>query len=70
MYKVGLQVKSAMIAAVYQKSFKLSSKARQTSTVGEIVNLQSIDSQRLQDLTTYLNMLWSAPLQILSNIST
>jgi hypothetical protein len=24
----------------------------------------SVDAQRLMDLTTYLNMLWSAPLQI------
>jgi len=35
------------------------------STVGEIVNLMSVDAQRFMDLTGYLNMLWSAPLQIL-----
>lgn len=32
--------------------------------MGEIVNLMSVDAQRFMDLTTYLNMLWSAPLQI------
>ena len=34
------------------------------STVGEIVNLMSVDAQRFMDLTGYLNMIWSAPLQI------
>ena len=38
--------------------------ARKESTVGEIVNLMSVDVQRFMDLLPYLNMLWSAPLQI------
>lgn len=42
----------------------MSNSARKESTVGEIVNLMSVDAQRFMDLTTYLNMLWSAPLQI------
>lgn len=44
---------------------KLSNTARKKSTVGEIVNLMSVDAQRFMDLTTYLHMTWSAPLQIL-----
>ena len=42
----------------------LSNSARQSSTVGEIVNLMSVDAQRFQELTTYLNMLWSGPFQM------
>ena len=38
--------------------------AKQRSTVGEIVNLMSVDAQRFMELTTYLNMLWSAPFQV------
>lgn len=38
--------------------------ARQASTTGEIVNLMAVDAQRFMDLTSYLHMLWSAPLQI------
>ena len=42
----------------------LSNKARRTKTVGEIVNLMSVDAQRFMDLMNYIHMLWSAPLQI------
>ena len=43
----------------------MSNDARKTSTVGEIVNLMSVDAQRLQDVTGYLWMVWSSPLQII-----
>lgn len=46
------------------QAIRVSNSARKESTVGEIVNLMSVDAQRFMDLTTYLNMLWSAPLQI------
>ncbi len=32
--------------------------------MGEIVNLMSVDAQRFMDLITYINMIWSAPLQV------
>ena len=48
----------------HPQSLRLSNKARRTSTVGEIVNLMSVDAQRLMDLMPYVNNLWSAPLQI------
>jgi len=42
----------------------MSNEARKTTTVGEIVNLMSVDAQRLQDVTGYLWMTWSSPFQI------
>ena len=38
--------------------------SKRQSTVGEIVNLMSVDAQRMQDATAYLWMLWSSPLQV------
>ena len=32
--------------------------------MGEIVNLMSVDAQKLQDAPAYIHMLWSAPLNI------
>jgi hypothetical protein len=47
-----------------RKSFTLSNAARQTATVGEIVNHQSDDVKKLYDLIPYLHLVWSSPLQI------
>ena len=38
------------------------------STVGEIVNLMSVDAQRFMDLLPYLHNIWSAPLQIVLSL--
>ncbi|CAL1530147.1 unnamed protein product [Lymnaea stagnalis] len=61
---LGMRIKAALIAAVYKKSLTISNEAKKETTVGEIVNLMSVDCQRMQDVTGYLWMLWSAPLQI------
>ncbi|XP_043579583.1 multidrug resistance-associated protein 1 isoform X3 [Bombus pyrosoma] len=64
MLLVGLRVRTALIAAIYRKALRISNSARKESTVGEIVNLMSVDAQRFMDLTAYINMIWSAPMQI------
>ncbi|CAL1682835.1 unnamed protein product [Lasius platythorax] len=64
MFLVGLRIRTALIAAIYRKALRLSNSARKESTLGEIVNLMSVDAQRFMDLTAYINMIWSAPLQI------
>ncbi|XP_065356724.1 multidrug resistance-associated protein 1 isoform X4 [Calliphora vicina] len=64
MFIVGLRIRTALINAIYRKALVISNATRKESTVGEIVNLMAVDAQRFMDLTTYLNMLWSAPLQI------
>ncbi|XP_013142439.1 PREDICTED: multidrug resistance-associated protein 1 [Papilio polytes] len=64
MYFVGMRIRTALTSAIYRKSLRMSNAARKESTVGEIVNLMSVDAQRFLELTAYLNMIWSAPLQI------
>lgn len=64
MFLVGLRMRTALIAAIYRKALRMSNSARKESTVGEIVNLMSVDAQRFMDVTAYINMIWSAPLQI------
>lgn len=54
-----------VVAAVLViQALVISSSARSSSTVGEMVNLMSVDAQRFMDLITYINMVWSAPLQV------
>uniref|UniRef100_A0A8C0H658 Multidrug resistance-associated protein 1 n=1 Tax=Chelonoidis abingdonii TaxID=106734 RepID=A0A8C0H658_CHEAB len=64
-FVTGMRLKTAVIGAVYRKALVITNSARKTSTVGEIVNLMSVDAQRFMDLTTYINMIWSAPLQVI-----
>ncbi|CAK8671761.1 unnamed protein product [Clavelina lepadiformis] len=64
-FTVGMRLRSGVITAVYRKALTLSSAARKHSTVGEVVNLMSVDAQRFMDLTTYVNILWSGPFQII-----
>ncbi|CAI8020809.1 Multidrug resistance-associated protein 1 [Geodia barretti] len=63
-FLVGMRVRTAVISAIYNKALRLSNSARRERTVGEIVNLMSVDAQRFMDLMSYLHMIWSAPLQI------
>ncbi|KAL8175271.1 UNVERIFIED_CONTAM: Multidrug resistance-associated protein 1 [Gekko kuhli] len=64
-FVTGMRLKTAVIGAVYRKALVITNSARKTSTVGEIVNLMSVDAQRFMDLATYINMVWSAPLQVI-----
>ncbi|KAI4461008.1 atp-binding cassette sub-family c [Holotrichia oblita] len=65
MFIVGMRIRTALISTIYRKALKMSNVAKKESTVGEIVNLMSVDAQKFIELTAYLNMIWSAPLQII-----
>uniref|UniRef100_A0A8C3NY64 Canalicular multispecific organic anion transporter 2 n=2 Tax=Cyanoderma ruficeps TaxID=181631 RepID=A0A8C3NY64_9PASS len=60
----GMRLRTGITGVIYRKSLAITNSAKRSSTVGEIVNLMSVDAQRFMDLMTFLNMLWSAPLQI------
>ncbi|XP_043833871.1 ATP-binding cassette sub-family C member 6 isoform X2 [Dromiciops gliroides] len=53
-----LRLKTAVMGLVYRKILGLSSAMRKTAAVGEIINLVSVDIQRLMDAVLYLNGLW------------
>ncbi|GLT41476.1 hypothetical protein SLA2020_155370 [Shorea laevis] len=62
---LGMHVRSALTAMVYQKGLKLSSLAKQSHTSGEIVNYMAVDVQRVGDYSWYLHDMWMLPLQII-----
>eukprot|EP00871_Galdieria_phlegrea_P001718 jgi/Galph1/2547/GphlegSOOS_G1226.1 len=65
-YRVGLHVRNGISAAVFQKALRLDAEARNSSTVGEMVNLIAVDAQRIGlSLFPYLHLLWSGPFQII-----
>uniref|UniRef100_A0A0N5BHC0 ABC-type glutathione-S-conjugate transporter n=1 Tax=Strongyloides papillosus TaxID=174720 RepID=A0A0N5BHC0_STREA len=68
MFRLGMNIRSALISTVYRKALFLSNTSRRKMTVGEIVNIMSVDIQRFQDMTTFVMLFWSAPLQVLLSI--
>lgn len=47
------------------QALRLTGSSRGETTVGEIVNLMSVDAQKLQDTPIFLHNIWSAPLQMI-----
>ncbi|XP_074079822.1 ATP-binding cassette sub-family C member 3 isoform X2 [Macrotis lagotis] len=64
-FVTGIRLRSGITGIIYRKALVITNSAKRSSTVGEIVNLMSVDAQRITDLMTFLNMLWSAPMQII-----
>ncbi|XP_057704162.1 canalicular multispecific organic anion transporter 1 [Corythoichthys intestinalis] len=67
-FVLGMKVRTAIMAAVYKKALVVSNDTRKESTVGETVNLMSADAQRFNDVTNFIHLLWSCPLQIALSI--
>jgi len=63
-FEFGMRTKSGLTASVYKKSLSLSNDGRQAKSTGDVVNLMSVDTQRLQDVSQYAQIVWSAPFQI------
>uniref|UniRef100_A0A8C1PEQ3 Uncharacterized protein n=1 Tax=Cyprinus carpio TaxID=7962 RepID=A0A8C1PEQ3_CYPCA len=66
---LGMKVRTSLMAAVYKKALVVSNDSRKESTAGEIVNLMSADAQRFNDVTNFIHLLWSCPLQIILAIA-
>ena len=64
-YRIGGQLRAAMTMLVYRKSFLLSSKGLQNYKLGEMVQLMSVDANRLCNSAPYLHLFWSAPFQLI-----
>ncbi|KAL5795157.1 hypothetical protein ACOSP7_003751 [Xanthoceras sorbifolium] len=62
--QLGLRLRAALISQIYRKGLLLSCQSRQSHTSGEIINLMSVDIQRITDFIWFLNALWMLPIQI------
>ncbi|XP_071095143.1 multidrug resistance-associated protein 1-like [Haliotis cracherodii] len=66
---LGMNIKTTCISAVYKKALTLNNEAKKTTTTGEIVNLMSVDIQRVCDVMANLALLSSVPVQIIVSIA-
>ncbi|XP_068923158.1 ATP-binding cassette sub-family C member 2 [Petaurus breviceps papuanus] len=67
-FVLGMTVRTTIMASIYRKTLTISSNARKQYTIGETVNLMSVDAQRFMDMTNYIHLLWSCPFQIVLSI--
>jgi ATP-binding cassette, subfamily C (CFTR/MRP), member 1 len=63
-FVVGFRIRTGLISAIYRKALRISNVAKKDTTVGEIVNLMSVDAQRFFEMVSYLHVLWSGPVTI------
>ncbi|XP_036078629.1 canalicular multispecific organic anion transporter 2 isoform X3 [Rousettus aegyptiacus] len=64
-FTMGLRLRTGIMGVVYGKALVITNSVKRKFTLGEMVNLISVDAQRFMDLVFLLNLLWSAPLQII-----
>lgn len=63
--RLGLQLRSAIIAAVFDKELRLSSIARGSHAAGEIVNYVAVDAYRIGEFPWYMHYVWAVPVQMI-----
>lgn len=68
--RTGMRIRSALMAAIFQKQLKLSNQGRKNHSTGEIVNYIAVDAYRLGDALSWFHMAWSSPLQLAFAVGT
>jgi len=58
-------VKTAISVAVYNKSLRLSNVERQSTTLGELVNLMQVDASKIELFIPQIHVLWDGMFQII-----
>ncbi|KAJ3688028.1 hypothetical protein LUZ61_017192 [Rhynchospora tenuis] len=64
MQQASIRLRAALMGTIYQKGLTLSSCSRQSRTSGEMVNIMSVDGERVGVFCWYVHDLWPIPIQI------
>ncbi len=62
--QVGVRVRSILIAMVYNKALTLSCQSKQGHTSGEIINVMTVDTERIGDFSWYFHDIWMVVVQL------
>lgn len=63
-FGTGMRVRASLTHAIFEKSMVLSADTQRMRSIGDTVNLMSIDTQRIADICPNGNTIWSGPFQI------
>ncbi|KAM4123241.1 hypothetical protein ACB094_01G145000 [Castanea mollissima] len=61
---IGLQVRSSLSAAIYQKQLQLSNAAKVTHSPGQIMNYVTVDAYRIGEFPYWFHQIWSTIIQL------
>ncbi|KAF9560470.1 ABC transporter [Agrocybe pediades] len=61
----GVLIRGGLITAIYDRSLRLTSRARSTLTNGKLVNHISTDVSRIDFCAGFFHMAWTAPIQMI-----
>lgn len=63
-YRAGYQARVAVSTAVYHKALRLSAAEKQSTTLGELVNIMQIDASKIEMFIPQVHVLWDGLFQI------
>ncbi|XP_059662248.1 ABC transporter C family member 10-like [Cornus florida] len=61
---IGLQLRSLLSAAIYQKQLRLSNAARENHSPGQIMNYVTLDAYKIGEFPYWFHQIWATSLQI------
>ncbi|XP_072959898.1 ABC transporter C family member 8-like [Typha angustifolia] len=67
--RCGMRMRSALMAAIFQKQLKLSSHGRKNHSTGEITNYIAVDAYKLGDFPYWFHLAWTQPLQLIFSVA-
>ena len=68
-FRVGQRVRAVAIALVYRRAVRLAGPVALSTSNGETVNLVASDAQKFFDVFPQINLLWTAPIQIVLTLA-
>ncbi|XP_058788046.1 ABC transporter C family member 3-like isoform X5 [Vicia villosa] len=62
--QVGVRIQSMLVSMIYAKGLTLSCQSKESHSSGEIINLMTVDAQRIGEFCRYMHDPWMAVLQV------
>ncbi|KAL7216213.1 hypothetical protein ACSBR1_028207 [Camellia fascicularis] len=67
--KAGIRAKAVLVAMIYNKGLTVSCQSKQVHTSGEVINLMTVDAERIGDFGWYIHDPWMVVLQIVLGLA-
>ncbi|KAJ7014300.1 ABC transporter C family member 3-like [Populus alba x Populus x berolinensis] len=62
--QIGIRLRAVATTMIYNKALTLSSQSKQGQTSGEIINIMTVDAERISDFSWYMHDPWLLILQV------